>query len=197
MAKKITFRDLLVKITTILSSDLYLINNQYIIGGPKSNDNNIGYFVFKLNPDIINVCNETNFLDASESYYFADAKAAKDDLENNCCKLTKPSQITWSKKMLSTVMDIVDNIETWNKFNFTDKEIDALFDENCTIDLFADSTEISTVTVSKTLFPLTNEKNISDLYYTVDKHEDFNNLILSLDYSMFQLYMLYRYIDVD
>lgn len=192
---KIKFRDILVKVTNIFTTDIYLINNHYIIGGDKSNKENIGYYLCSLSPEVSEVCNER--FDSNKIYYFQNAKNAKDDLESNVNEVTKDNELNQVKIMLNNILDLVKKTDTWNKFNFSEEDVKRIFDDKQSIELFSDFNDIPTVTVSKTLFPLTTEKNVSDLYYNTFKYEDYVQLLISLDYPLFQLYMLYKYIDIE
>ena len=194
MAKEVTFRDLLVKIKNIFSTDIYLINNQYIIAGEKSSEDNLGYSLCVLSPDIINICN--NSFDPCKIYYIKNITNAKDDLENNISEVSSYSEKELVNYSLEEVINIKNKIETWDSFNFTEKQLDELFEDNMTINLFKD-TDIPSVTISKSLFPLVTKKNVSDLYYSVIQDLQYINLMISFDFPLFQLYILYRYLDID
>jgi hypothetical protein len=65
------------------------------------------------------------------------------------------------------------------------------------MNLFQDNKKIPEITISKSLFPLVTEKNVSDLYYNITTDKEYNELIVSLDFPLFQLYMVYKYIDIN
>ena len=194
MNKEVTFRDLLVKIKNIFSTDIYLINNQYIIAGEKSSEDNLGYSLCVLSPDMIDICN--NSFDPYKIYYIKNITNAKDDLENNISEVSSLAERESVNYSLEEVINIKNKIETWDSFNFTEKQLDELFEDNMTINLFKD-TDIPSVTISKSLFPLVTKKNVSDLYYSVIQDLQYINLMISFDFPLFQLYILYRYLDID
>ena len=195
MSKAITFRDILVKVTKVLPSDLYLINNEFIISGNKSNESTIGVYLYRLLPDAINACKE--HFDGNKIYYIKDGKAAKDSLNENYTEVNSDDEISHIRSKKEEIIKLVNKTKIWNTFNFTENEISSLFNTNSTLELFSDNDDIPTVTVSKTLFPYVTEKNVSKLFYNVINSTEYTNLLLSLDYEFFQIYMLYRYIDLD
>ena len=69
------------------------------------------------------------------------------------------------------------------------------------IELFKNESDIPTVTISKSFLPLTTEKNIDNLFYSVQVIEnndidegDIGKLFLSIDIPQFQLNMIYTYL---
>jgi hypothetical protein len=195
MSKTNTFRDLLVKIKSIFKTDIYLIHNQYIIGGEKSSADNIGYNVCMLSPDIIDVCNK--IFDSSKIYYIKNVTNAKDDLDNNYIEVTSVAESELVKYSLEEILNIKNKCDTWDTFNFTNEQLNDLFENNVTISLFSNNENIPEVTISKSLFPLVTKKTASDLYYHVIKDQSYINLLIAFDFPMFQLVMLYRYIDIS
>ena len=195
MSKTNTFRDLLVKIKSIFKTDIYLIHNQYIIGGEKSSADNIGYNVCMLSPDIIDVCNK--IFDSSKIYYIKNVTNAKDDLDNNYIEVTNVAESELVKYSLEEILNIKNKCDTWDTFNFTNEQLNDLFENNVTISLFSNNENIPEVTISKSLFPLVTKKTASDLYYHVIKDQSYINLLIAFDFPMFQLVMLYRYIDIS
>ena len=195
MGKEVTFRDILVKITKVLSSDLYLINNQFIMGGHKSDENSIGYYLYRLSPAAMTASAE--HFKTNKVYYISDGKAAKDSLENNFIVVTNELELKQINDKKDEILRLVKKTDIWKSFNFSEDDVTTLFSDNSTIELFKDDEDIPSVTVSKTLFPYITEKNVSKLYYNVIKKSEYTNLLLSLDYDMFQLYMLYKYIALD
>lgn len=195
MSKTNTFRDLLVKIKSIFKTDIYLIHNQYIIGGEKSSADNIGYNVCMLSPDMIDVCNK--IFDSSKIYYIKNVTNAKDDLDNNYIEVTSVAESELVKYSLEEILNIKNKCDTWDTFNFTNEQLNDLFENNVTISLFSNNENIPEVTISKSLFPLVTKKTASDLYYHVIKDQSYINLLIAFDFPMFQLVMLYRYIDIS
>lgn len=195
MSKETTFRDLLVKIKNIFKTDIYLIHNQYIIGGEKSSAENIGYDVCVLTPELISVCSK--IFDCDKIYYIKNVSNAKDDLDNNLSEVTSIAESELVRYSLEEVINIRDKCDTWNNFNFSEKQLNDLFENNVTISLFENYENIPEVTISKSLFPLVTKKTASDLYYHVIKDQSYINLLIAFDFPLFQLFMLYRYLDIS
>lgn len=193
MSKDITFRDLLVKIKNVFKTDIYLINNQFIIAGNKSAEDNLGYYVCVLSPDLITVCSK---IFDNKIYYIKNVMNAKDDLEGNISVVDSIAESELVKYSLEEVINIKNKIENWNTFDFTEEQLDKLFENNVTVNLF-ENNNIPSVTISKSLFPLVTKKSASSLYYNIIQETEYINLIISFDFSMFQLYMLYRYLDIS
>lgn len=192
---KITFKDLLTKLSNVYS-DIYLINNTFILAGPESSSNNRGEYYCVLTPDMTEICND--IFDKSKIYYISDIKKAKVSLNEYCNEiksntLDNESIINTVKEYQKKILKITD----WKNLILTEEEINKIFEERETIELFKDDKSISNITISKSIFPLISEKNISDLYYHINQNEKINELFLSLDFPLFQLYMIYTYIKMD
>lgn len=194
---KISFRDLLVKASTLFSSDAYLINNQYLIAGPESEENNQGYYLLKLSPSIIELCNE--LFDNTKIYYIGSVKNAKDKLNENYNEETREAQIYSVKEKADRILSFINQTDIWKKINLSEEKINQLYNENISIDFFDENEDIPSITVSKCIFPLITQKSINDGYYNifVDESKDYINLLFSFDYPLFQIYTLYRYVSLN
>lgn len=198
MAKETTFRDLLMKISNVYPSDMYLIYNSYVIPGSFSDDDNNGEYLCILTPELKEICNK--IYSNEDIVYISNIKNAKDKLEENSSIIK--SQIT-KKEVLDRLNEDLDSykkIDSWNTFSLTEKELDDLYTKKIIINLFEDDDKIPTVSVSKKLFPLINEKQINEVIYNntlISNDEDeIRKLTISFDYAFFQLILIYKYMAI-
>lgn len=191
---KITFKDLLTKLSN-LYSDMYLINNTYVLAGNESSTNNRGEYFCILNPDMTKLCNDV--FDKSKIYYISNIKKAKVSLDEYSEEVKLNNTIDLLKSTLKENQKSILSISNWEKLSLSEEEINKIFEERETIELFKDNDSIPNITISKSIFPLITEKNISDVYYVIKQNNEINELILSLDFPLFQLYMFYTYIKID
>lgn len=194
MAKK-TFRDLLVKLNNVFSSDMYLVNCLYVIAGKESDEDNKGYYLCKLTPELIAICKDG--LDPNKVYFISDIRSAKDDLSTYMKEVESAEEIAESNKRIKFIEDYVNKTETWNNFPFTEIDIKNIFSDGLCEDFFEDDANTPTITLSKSLFPLVTEKNVNRLYYNFFVKEDYADLLVSFDFDFFNLYMVYRCMDLN
>jgi hypothetical protein len=194
MAKK-TFRDLLVKLNNVFSSDMYLVNCLYVIAGKESDEDNKGYYLCKLTPELISICKDG--LDPNKVYFISDIRSAKDDLSTYMKEVESVKEIDEINKRIKFIEDYVNKTETWNNFPFTEIDIKNIFSDGLCEDFFEDDDNTPTITLSKSLFPLVTEKNVNRLYYNFFVKEDYADLLVSFDFDFFNLYMVYRCMDLN
>lgn len=197
MAKKkdISIRELLVKLCNIFPSDMYIIYGRYIIEGPKSKEQNCGYYSACFNEDCSKVFLET--FSKKDIIYFSDTKKAKDELEKYTSIVTDEEKIKEILKDSNTYIHKLQSIEKWNKFNLSDKEIEDIFEGN-EVEIVIDEKTDQKMMLSKSLLPLVNKTTFLDLYYHTkrlemeDDENEIIQLILSFDHEYFQFYMTYN-----
>ena len=194
MAKK-TFRDLLVKLNNVFSSDMYLVNDIYVVAGKESDEDNKGYYLCKLTPELIAICKDE--FDPNKVYFINDIRSAKDDLASHINEVTDKGEIEKINKRIKFIEDYVNKTETWNSFPFTEVDIKNIFSDGLCEDFFEDDDNTPTITLSKSLFPLVTEKNVNRLYYNFFVKEDYADLLISFDFDYFNLYMVYRCMDLN
>lgn len=192
---KLNFRDLLVKVSNVFSTDMYIVNNTYLIAGKKSDENCMGYYLCRLSPDMTNLCNEK--LNGEKIYFISNIKNAKDNLSDFSTEINDDKTILEIRKKIDDLLNKINAKETWEKFKFSKTDIDNLFVNNLSFDIFKDNDKIPNITISKSVFPLLTEKNVSDLYYKVYLNNEYTTFVVSLDFPMFQLYMVYKCIDLS
>lgn len=195
---KITFRDLLVKISYVYLTDIYIYKNQFIIGGDISNENNPGLFICKLTNDSSELCDET--LDRTKVYHVSDIKKSKDRFNEYLREVTNDDEINKVESLKNTVLNEIYSFETWNNFNFTEEEINDLFNDGISIEIFTENSKIPSLILSKSMIPLATEKNLDKLYYNFISSETqgkmvINKILFTLDHEFFQIYMYYRYMN--
>ena len=194
------FKDLLNKACSIFKDDMYIVNNRYLLAGDMSEKDSDGYYFCRLSQDSIKVCNE-QLGEKEQIIYVENVRKAKDTfgelsriVENEDEKKLVLKKYKNLNKQLSTV-------QGWEKVKLTEEEINDLYDRCVNIELFKNESNIPTVTISKSFLPLTTEKNIDNLFYSVQVIEnndidegDIGKLFLSIDIPQFQLNMIYTYL---
>lgn len=194
------FKDLLNKACSIFKDDMYIVNNRYLLAGDMSEKDSDGYYFCRLSQDSIKVCND-QLGEKEQIIYVENVRKAKDTfgelsriVENEDEKKLVLKKYKNLNKQLSTV-------QGWEKVKLTEEEINDLYDRCVNIELFKNESNIPTVTISKSFLPLTTEKNIDNLFYSVQVIEnndidegDIGKLFLSIDIPQFQLNMIYTYL---
>lgn len=194
MAKK-TFRDLLVKLNNVFSSDIYIVNCIYVVAGKESDEDNKGYYLCKLTLELNDICKEE--LDPSKIYYISDIRSAKDDLASYLKEITDEEEISNINERIKFIENYVNKTEAWSNFPFTEIDIKNIFSDGLCEDFFEDDENTPTITLSKSLFPLVTEKNVSSLYYNFFVKENYADLLVVFNYNFFNLYMVYRCMDLS
>ena len=194
------FKDLLNKACSIFKDDMYIVNNRYLLAGDMSEKDSDGYYFCRLSQDSIKVCNE-QLGEKEQIIYVENVRKSKDTfgelsriVENEDEKKLVLKKYKNLNKQLSTV-------QGWENVKLTEEEINDLYDRCVNIELFKNESDIPTVTISKSFLPLTTEKNIDNLFYSVQVIEnndidegDIGKLFLSIDIPQFQLNMIYTYL---
>ena len=200
MAKELTVPDILIKLSSIFTKDMYLIQNRYCIGGNETEDETVGKSICILSPDIAEIF--VDYFGNLPVIFFDNIKKAKAayDTEDEY-KYVKVRIEERNKKQLidtkDSLMKIIDSIKGWNQFNFTEEQISSIMDDGNTITLFENNNDIPEVTVSKSIFPFIKAKDFDNVYYSVSKARNLKNmytLVLSYDHSIFQFYNVLYYI---
>lgn len=203
MAKK-TIRDLFVKLGNIFT-DFYIINNIYILPGPKSDETTKGYYYSILTGDMVELCREQ--FNNDSIIFIESVRDTKDDMrkvkfieneeeKENIYKKLKEYQKNFEN-------DIYNEKITWNDMLFTTEQIDSIFknSESITMSLYNNKSEETNVVISKTLFPLLTEKTLDGLYYAyIDKYDggtELHQLLIEFFYEYFQLNMRYLFIPLE
>lgn len=196
---KTTFRDLLVKISYVYLTDIYIYKNQFVLGGKISNDNNPGLFICKLTEESSKLCDDV--LNRDKIYYVSDVKKSKDNFKDYLREVDNDKEIKEVEYNKKKILNKVYSIETWDNFKFSDKELSELFDDGISIEIFTDNSKVPSLILSKSMIPLTTEKNIDKLYYHLisreskGKENSLNEIAFTLDHEFFQIYMLYTYMN--
>lgn len=196
---KTTFRDLLVKISYVYLTDIYIYKNQFVLGGKISNENNPGLFICKLTEESSKLCDDV--LNRDKIYYVSDVKKSKDNFKDYLREVDNDKEIKEVEYNKKKILNKVYSIETWDNFKFSDKELSELFDDGISIEIFTDNSKVPSLILSKSMIPLTTEKNIDKLYYHLisreskGKENSLNEIAFTLDHEFFQIYMLYTYMN--
>lgn len=196
MAIKVDFKTLLMKLVNVFPKDIYLVRNWCVVAGAESDLENRGFYFCILEPDVREMLTKT--FPNNPILYIKSIRETKADL-------SKVQEIT-DNKMIQYIDSVIDShtkemnrITEWSTFNFTDDEISLLFNNGDSLTLFENDNERSSVIISKSLFPLINEKTVNTVKYTYINYESDTNLdqiIMVYDYDLFQLIMRYLYIKI-
>jgi len=197
--KEITVPDVLNKLSTIFTKDMYLVQNRYCIGGNETEDETIGKSICILSPDIVDIF--IDYFGNTQVIFFENIKKAKSAFgTEDEYKYVKVRMEERNKKQhidaKDNLMKVIDSIKGWSQFNFTEEELHSIMDEGTTVTLFNNS-DVPPVTVSKSIFPSIKAKDFDSLYYNVSKTRNLKNtytFVLSYDHEIFQFYNILYYI---
>lgn len=194
--KKIDLKTFLMKIVNIFPKDMYLVHNWCAIAGTESDDENRGLYICILNSDVRELLNKS--FPNNPVIYIKSVRDAKADV-------TKIDEVL-DEKIIKNIENTVDsfmksfnNYDTWETFNFTETEINDLFEERKSLMLFENDENRSPLIISKSVFPLITGKNINDVKFVYDIYgdgKDLNQIIMSYDYDLFQLIMRYIFLKI-
>lgn len=193
MAKIDLVRDLLVKITNIFRTDLYISHNKFCLGGPLSEEVNIGHYLCELTEEVSNAYNEV--IDKNDIIYIESLKNAKTDFDTNIKKVLAPED-KYIEERINNFIQLFRSVDDWKKFQFTETDINILYDEVNYLHFHPEGTD-STVIISKTLFPLMKEKDFQNAYYHINKdiQKNLDQMLITYDFKYFQLHMEYTFIN--
>lgn len=195
---KFTFNDLMTKISNVFKSDLYIINNKYCIGGNESEEKNITHLLCILNDDCSKLVKDI-FPD-NEIVYIKDVKKIKEDIEQFSSLDIFETEKEDIIKRRDIILNLALKIDSWKDFNFTDEDLNDIFNEGKTFELFTEENNIPSVIISKSLFPMIKENTANKLYYQIfvpENENDLVQLITSFDTDWFQIYNLIQYIKTE
>ena len=194
------FKDLLNKACSIFKDDMYIVNNRYLLAGDMSEKDSDGYYFCRLSQDSIKVCNE-QLGEKEQIIYVENVRKAKDSFGELSRIVEKEDEKDLVLKKYKNLNKQLSTVQGWEKVKLTEEEINDLYDRCVNIELFKNESDIPTVTISKSFLPLTTEKNIDNLFYSVQVIEnndidegDIGKLFLSIDIPQFQLNMIYTYL---
>ena len=194
------FKDLLNKACSIFKDDMYIVNNRYLLAGDMSEKDSDGYYFCRLSQDSIKVCNE-QLGEKEQIIYVENVRKAKDTFGELSRIVEKEDEKDLVLKKYKNLNKQLSTVQGWEKVKLTEEEINDLYDRCVNIELFKNESDIPTVTISKSFLHLTTEKNIDNLFYSVQVIEnndidegDIGKLFLSIDIPQFQLNMIYTYL---
>lgn len=196
MAKTINLvRDLLVKITNVFRSDLFIVHNKFCIGGKISESSNPGHYICILSEDIKNALSDV--VNPDNCIFIESIRNAKVDFLNNI-EILNETESKNLEKRVDYFTTLFNNIENWDEFTFSEEEIEKLYKDLDFI-YFIPKNSDSEIVISKSLFPIMKEKDFQNAYYHVDRdiQENLNRMIITYDFKYFQLYMEYTFIKMN
>lgn len=188
---------LLTKIGYVFGVDSYIIDNQYCIGGDQSESRNTATHMLYFSPESMKVLKD--IFTEDQLVHFINVKNAKKEFNENTEFITKKEDIKEIRDRHKKIQKKIDSIDDWREFKFTQEKVLGLF-KGETIELFTDDEDIPSVTISKSIFPITTEKTFDHLVYAVFPEKDaegLTTLVTCFDCEWFQLYGITQFLDVD
>ena len=195
--KKITMKDILNKLSYIFPDDAYVIGNRFVVEGEKSMKRNCAYCAVLLPEKITKVYEEANISKDSVVFY-SDIKKAKTQQEY----IEVYSKEKIDKKLMDNLNEKIEEFitqplshEVWSPFNLSGEQIDDIL-ENTYVKYYLNDDRY--IVLSKSLLPMVNKNNITDLsyYQFVSEIDDekINTVVISFNHEMFQVYMTFKYL---
>lgn len=217
---------LLTKMTYVFT-DFYIIATGYVLSMNKDkpflieiNDDQVNLFKLLLGEfDILHILNSRDFKKAIVSYFeLLDNKSdySSEDEFISFCNICKSNiqlhyeiiESNLKKKEIINKLDeklnILNSDIEWKSFRLSDDEET---NSELMIDIFKNNnynnfkpvdSDGPDIILTKSLLPLVNEKNYTDVCYTSSKvDDDLYLIIFDLDFSLFRLYMFHYYIPIE
>lgn len=190
MKTKDLIKESMTKLVSIFPNDIYIIHNRYILAGDKSEENTVGYYFCIFDNEV--------FMEWKKVYpdnpvlYIKSLRESK--ISREVETITDKNTIeSLEKKVEMCVNETINVDRQWKRFEFSEDDIQKIFTNNESFNLFTDSKE---VIISKTIFPLITAKTINNVYYTFGETDlrGLNTLYIQYDYEYFQLNMKYFYL---
>lgn len=190
MKTKDLIKESMTKLVSIFPNDIYIIHNRYILAGDKSEENTVGYYFCIFDNEV--------FMEWKKVYsdnpvlYIKSLRESK--ISREVETITDKNTIeSLEKKVEMRVNETINVDRQWTRFEFSEDDIQKIFTNNESFNLFTDSKE---VIISKTIFPLITAKTINNVYYTFGETDSrgLNTLYIQYDYEYFQLNMKYFYL---
>ena len=190
MKTKDLIKESMTKLVSIFPNDIYIIHNRYVLAGDKSEENTVGYYFCIFDNDV--------FMEWKKAYpdnpvlYIKSLRESK--ISREVETITDKNTIeSLEKKVEMCVNETINVDRQWARFEFSEDDIQKIFTNNESFNLFTDSKE---VIISKTIFPLITAKTINNVYYAFGETDSrgLNTLYIQYDYEYFQLNMKYFYL---
>lgn len=185
-------RDLMVKTGRIFGTDIYLIDNRYLVEANESSESTIGKFMCVLNEELVK---EFDKLFERKDIIYIMIKEAKDDTDAGM-RLANPTQIKNPKDMKEEILSYEKKAKEWNQIKLTDESKINFFDKGFTVDLFELEKDFPTFMVGKAMIPMITEKNSDEFTYCYFKPKydgGLNTVLFSFIHPLYQFYAEYEY----
>lgn len=212
---------LLIKIGTVYT-DFYLFKHGYIVSGTSdtscmiriTNPEYMQYFKDCFGEfSILHIKDSKGlkkYLVENATYDEVVAGFAYEDHENYHHtdyfeEVTTPSLRQGSEKLLQKFQDRINEVVEWADFSSFVTEVGEekfnrdFYGINSSIEFHPkDNPDSPYVILTKSYFPLMDMKNYQQLHYSsLQVNSDLYNILFHLEYELFDLYMMYYYIQID
>lgn len=189
----IKFDDLVTKIGYVYKNDVFVIKNKYLLGGPISEDKNIGSMICELSEESIEGLLEKLGDKAIDFYKIKEIKKIKKDFNGNyedtILPTTKELMLGRKKKFTSLINDVTN----WTPLTLSDEEKDRFFNQGLSISL--PSNNGVDLELRTSMFPMLKEDNLSDLYYDINYDEELTMVITKFTIPHFTIYTVLSYLN--
>lgn len=186
--------DIFTKLAYVYKNDLLIINKKYVLAGDKSYTSCVGDMLCILTDEAEEIL-KTDLPDAN-IILINDIKSAKTNLEKEMVL----NPIQWIDSSILNTLKTRDkkqkNVKSWKKIELNDEEFDDFFNKGFSIDLFTESDNIPTVTISKNLFPLLSDKNYDNFSFNVKVNDELCEFISKLETPHFTIFNILYYLDI-
>lgn len=203
MAKKLTLKDVLNKLSYVFPDDAYIKNNRFVVEGEKSEKRNCGYYAVYLPENIVEILDET--YSREDIIFFSDIKKAKASLGTKDMEkyitIYKKDEIRkeLEKDIDGKISELINtplSHEKWIPFDLRGEQIeDILNNKNVKYYLNDDKYII----LSKSLLPMINKSSFSDLsfyhfYNMMENKEEINTVVIQFNHEVFQIFLTFKYL---
>jgi hypothetical protein len=209
--------DILTKIKSVYSKDLYIKDSTYIFPGNESEDSLSGKTICEFHPEYIPYIK--TFFDNKPVIYIPNVTEFKNEMKevlesvdsfNSINDLQSDSVYKWYSKEMPIYKELLDKekeIESsilsddtfWLKLSDIEEVAwSVIFNDNETLTI--NPKDHSPMIVGKKTFPLLSDKNIDDLYISFGKSsvdKKMNTAISRLQHKYFTVISLFYYLDIE
>lgn len=194
MAKSMSLRELLTKLSYVFPDDIYIIGNHYVIEGEKSSKRNCGTNTVILTDKVGELLNEK--FDKKDIIHITNIKKGKDDLDHFSSIVKNEEKI---KEIRTTMQEYIDknvSAEKWIPFHISEEDIEMIFSGK---EVEYQIDENKRIILSKSILPIVTAKTFGELCYRqenihIEGEPPITRVVLAFDFSYFQIYLNFNYL---
>jgi len=203
MAKGLTLKDVLNKLSYVFPDDAYIKCNRFVVEGEKSEKRNCSYCAVYLPENIVEILDKE--YSREDIIFLSDIKKAKaslgtKDKDKYITVYNKKEIDEELNKEIESKIDEFINLplthDTWQPFDLSGEQIEDILD-NKNVKYYLNDDKY--IILSKSLLPMINKSSFSDLSYyhfynVMENKEEINTVVIQFNHEVFQIFMTFKYL---